>query len=103
LDLNRLRYLGRETEGEASLQWLRGAGADIKAELIQIQNANILAKKYAAKLKNLFGRAYIKPLIVSIGLMFFQQFSGVSGIEAFRRKKNSNKAIIDWSISRSMR
>jgi facilitated trehalose transporter len=69
-----------DEKGEKSLQWFRGAGADIKTELNQIRNAHIMSKKYQIKLKDLLGKAYVKPLLVSIGLMFFQQFSGVRNI-----------------------
>jgi len=67
-----------EEKGEKSLQWFRGAGADISKELHEIKNANILSRKYHTKLKDLLGKAYMKPLIVVLGLMLLQQFSGVS-------------------------
>ena len=45
-----------------------------------METANVLAKKNSLKLKELFKPAYLKPMGISIGLMFFQQFSGINAV-----------------------
>ena len=45
-----------------------------------METANILARKNQVKFKELFNLAYFKPLGVSIGLMFIQQFSGINAV-----------------------
>jgi hypothetical protein len=72
-------FTGKEEEAKIALQWLRGSSADIRTELNEIKNTHLLSTKHATKLKDLLGKAYLKPLFVSLGLMFFQQFSGISG------------------------
>ncbi|CAL8099932.1 unnamed protein product [Orchesella dallaii] len=71
---------GREECAEKALQWLRGSGADIRAELNEIKNTHLLTKKYSTKLKDLFGKTYRKSILASLGLMFFQQFSGINAV-----------------------
>ncbi|CAG7704232.1 unnamed protein product [Allacma fusca] len=71
---------GKDDKAEQALQWLRGAGTDIRAEFHMIKNTHLESKKHAAKLKDLMGKAYIKPLLTSLGLMFFQQFSGINAV-----------------------
>ena len=39
-----------------------------------------LASKSELKLSDLFRKAYIKPVSISLGLMFFQQFSGINAV-----------------------
>lgn len=72
---------GREESAEKALQWLRGSGADIRAEMNEIKNSHLLSKKYPdTKLSDLFGKTYRKPILASLGLMFFQQFSGINAV-----------------------
>jgi facilitated trehalose transporter len=73
-------FLGREEEAQKALQWLRGSSTDIRAELNEIKNTNLLSKKCATKLTDLLGKTYLKPLLTSLGLMFFQQFSGINAV-----------------------
>ena len=67
-------------EARSALQWLRGQSVDISFELADMETANILSKKQAFKIKELFKSAYLKPLGVSLGLMFAQQFSGYNAV-----------------------
>ena len=67
-------------EARSALQWLRGQNVDISFELADMETANILSKKQAFKIKELFKSAYLKPLGVSLGLMFAQQFSGINAV-----------------------
>lgn len=71
---------GREECAEKALQWLRGSGADIRAEMTEIKNTHLLSKKYETKLTDLFGKTYRKSILASLGLMFFQQFSGINAV-----------------------
>ncbi len=45
-----------------------------------METANILIKKEKLKAKELFQSGYVKPLLVSMGLMFFQQLSGINAV-----------------------
>lgn len=82
--LNRSRFIiklsGKEEEAQKALQWLRGPSADIRTELNEIKNTHLLSTKYATKVKDLLGKTYLKPLLTSLGLMFFQQFSGINAV-----------------------
>lgn len=80
------RYLvskNRERDAKAALQWLRGGPAvDVNREMHDMEMANLLIKKGPNRFKasELFRSAYVKPLAVSVGLMFFQQFSGINAV-----------------------
>jgi facilitated trehalose transporter len=77
------RYLitqDKGAEARSALQWLRGEDADITNELADMETANVLAKKNRLKFKELFSLAYFKPLGISMGLMFAQQFSGINAV-----------------------
>ena len=77
--LNHFRvFAGKEKKAEKALQWLRGSGVDVRAELQQIKNTHVASTKQTAKLKDLLG--YAKPLFISLGLMLFQQFSGINAV-----------------------
>ena len=45
-----------------------------------MENANIIAKKNQIKFTELFSVSYLKPLGISLGLMFIQQFSGINAV-----------------------
>ncbi|XP_049803573.1 facilitated trehalose transporter Tret1-like isoform X1 [Schistocerca nitens] len=64
-----------------ALQWLRGKDADVTAELHEIEKNHLDSIKNApASALDLFNRNNIKPITVSIGLMFFQQLSGINAV-----------------------
>ena len=71
---------GKGVEARSALQWLRGPGIDISYELADMETANVLNKKNKFKFKELFSMAYFKPLAISMGLMFAQQFSGINAV-----------------------
>ena len=78
-----LRYLIAQNKGvkaRSALQWLRGQDTDITFELAEMENANIIAKKNQIKFSELFSLSYFKPLGISLGLMFIQQFSGINAV-----------------------
>ncbi|KAF3335877.1 hypothetical protein FCM35_KLT20384 [Carex littledalei] len=76
-----LAKVGRQNEFESSLRKLRGKDADISEEATEIMeyittNENLPK----ARIQDAFQRQYIRPVMVGVGLMFFQQFGGVNGI-----------------------
>lgn len=71
---------GREECAEKALQWLRGRDTDIRSEMSEIRNSHLLTKKYSTKLTDLFSKTYRKSILASLGLMFFQQFSGINAV-----------------------
>ena len=70
----------RERDAKAALQWLRGMTVDITREMHDMETANMLIKKDKFKAKEIFQSGYVKPLAISMGLMFFQQFSGINAV-----------------------
>lgn len=73
---------GKIKEARKSLQWLRGKTADISEELDSIQKMHIESERIATEgaLIELFRKNHIKPVFISLGLMFFQQFSGINAV-----------------------
>ena len=77
------RYLIAQDKGlEArfSLQWLRGPDYDITIELSSMETMAIMSRKNKLNINELFSTAYLKPFIVSSGLMLFQQLSGINAV-----------------------
>ncbi|CAH1407738.1 unnamed protein product [Nezara viridula] len=73
---------GNEKKAEASLQWLRGKKANVHEEMANILKAHKEAyhEQNDNVLKELFSKKYYLPFVISIGLMFFQQFSGINAV-----------------------
>ncbi|XP_063613166.1 facilitated trehalose transporter Tret1-like [Penaeus indicus] len=72
---------GRVSQAEKSLRWYRGSDYNVKAEL-ETTKKNLQELQAGGKvgLRGL-GRPYIlRPLVVSLGLMFFQQLCGINAI-----------------------
>ncbi|XP_077287491.1 facilitated trehalose transporter Tret1-like isoform X2 [Arctopsyche grandis] len=68
-------------EAEKSLRWLRGPNFDISSEIEAMQKEVDNATQNKASLKDLVvSRANRNALICSLGLMFFQQFSGINAV-----------------------
>lgn len=68
-------------EAENSLRWLRGPNYDISAEIESMQQDVENAAKNKASLKDLVvNKANRNALICSLGLMFFQQVSGINAV-----------------------
>ncbi|RZC36075.1 Sugar tr domain containing protein [Asbolus verrucosus] len=62
-------------KARASLQWLRGKNCDISKEMDELCNI----KNSDRKLK-MFTNLHLKVFVIVLGLMFFQQFSGINAI-----------------------
>ena len=67
-------------ESKAGLQWLRGLENDITEEFEELETSKVLADAENLKISELFVAAHVKPLLVSMGLMFFQQLSGINAV-----------------------
>ncbi|XP_062176447.1 sugar transporter ERD6-like 16 [Alnus glutinosa] len=76
-----LAKVGHEKEFQVALKRLRGKYADITCEAAEIRDYNkTLQTLPKAKLIDLFQSKHIRPVIIGIGLMIFQQFGGINGI-----------------------
>ncbi|KAF4532171.1 hypothetical protein B566_EDAN002233 [Ephemera danica] len=77
------RYLiskDRQKAARKALQWLRGSNADVTTEYNEIERSHTTAQKEAPRFAELFTQGNLKPLLISVGLMFFQQFSGINAV-----------------------
>ncbi|XP_063604196.1 facilitated trehalose transporter Tret1-like [Penaeus indicus] len=75
-------YISRDRveDAQASLEWLRGSASDVDFELDAIQRNYEIAKQESSSLKDLFRRQYAKPFLLAMGLMLFQQLSGINAV-----------------------
>ncbi|KAK7862052.1 hypothetical protein R5R35_011476 [Gryllus longicercus] len=77
-------YISKEKHEEASksLKWLRGGQhVDVSEELSEIEKNHRDALKNApVSFGELFNKGNLKPIFISIGLMFFQQLSGINAV-----------------------
>lgn len=72
---------GKKEEAAKSLQWLRGSQYDCSAELAEMQAQNEAEKKNKVSLMAaLSRRATVKAIFICLGLMFFQQMSGINAV-----------------------
>lgn len=80
---------GKPKEARKALQWLRGSKADVSHEMGEIERVANEAEKNASdssRCSELFSRANLKPLFITIGLMFFQQMSGINAVIFYATK-----------------
>ncbi|XP_001600172.1 facilitated trehalose transporter Tret1 [Nasonia vitripennis] len=73
---------GKTKRARRSLQWLRGRSADVSDELTAIEKTHVESERQATQgaLTELFKGNNFKPLLISLGLMFFQQMSGINAV-----------------------
>lgn len=73
---------GKDERARRALQWLRGRKADVEPELKGIIKTHNEAERHASSngLAKLLKRSNLKPLSISLGLMLFQQFSGINAV-----------------------
>lgn len=73
---------GKEESARKALRWLRGREADVEPELKGIIKSHSDAERHASKgaLLDLMKKSNLKPLSISLGLMFFQQLSGINAV-----------------------
>ncbi|KPJ13961.1 Facilitated trehalose transporter Tret1 [Papilio machaon] len=71
----------RRRDAEKVLRWLRGPDADLTAELADMQkDVDDAARQRAGMLSMLTNKASRMALVCGLGLMFFQQFSGINAV-----------------------
>lgn len=71
---------GKEDKAAASLQYFRGSNYNIQTELDMMRESIEEAKRNKASFRDLLKPYNLKPLLISIALMFFQQFSGINPV-----------------------
>lgn len=73
---------GKEPRARKALQWLRGRDADVEPELKGIMKSQAEAERHQSQniARELLQRNNLKPLAISLGLMLFQQFSGINAV-----------------------
>ncbi|KAF6208564.1 hypothetical protein GE061_017022 [Apolygus lucorum] len=75
---------GNQKAAQKALKWLRGNDADITTELAEISKNSQAQDEDSASLmeclKDFFKWHHMWPLSISLGLMFFQQFSGINAM-----------------------
>ena len=77
----RICLLGRSEEARKSLKWLRGTDyCDIETEFTQTENKFQLDESQAIYLSDILRPMVYKPLLIGMGMMIFQQFSGFAGV-----------------------
>lgn len=72
---------GRRHDAEKALRFLRGPSYDIHTELNNIQyELDKASRQKVSFAKAIMKKASLKSLFISLGLMLFQQFSGVNAV-----------------------
>lgn len=71
---------GKYEEARSALQWLRGKKTDVKDEFFEIETNCKAQVATRGGIRELFKMVYLRPLLISLGLMFFQQLSGINAV-----------------------
>ncbi|XP_078049843.1 trehalose transporter 1 isoform X1 [Augochlora pura] len=73
---------GKTKNARKSLQWLRGRDTDITEELTAVEKLHVDSERNGSQgaFMELFNKNHLKPFMISLGLMFFQQFSGINAV-----------------------
>ncbi|XP_015435420.1 PREDICTED: facilitated trehalose transporter Tret1 [Dufourea novaeangliae] len=73
---------GKTKRARKSLQWLRGKDTDITEELTAVEKLHVDSERNVSQgaFMELFKKNHLKPLLISLGLMFFQQLSGINAV-----------------------
>lgn len=78
---------GKKEAAAKSLKWLRGSEYDYSHELAELQAQHEAEKKNKVSIFTALGRRSTKKaLFISLGLMFFQQMSGINAVIFFTKK-----------------
>nr|WBU86598.1 facilitated trehalose transporter Tret1-1 [Aleuroglyphus ovatus] len=71
----------KRAEAEQSLKSLRGSGSDTDQELSQLQEQSKSSEQGQSFSVGIYSqRLHLCPLLLALGLMFFQQFSGINAV-----------------------
>ncbi|XP_030029412.1 facilitated trehalose transporter Tret1 isoform X2 [Manduca sexta] len=71
---------GRTENARKALQWLRGKNAKIDTEMHEIALSDAETQSDDSNLRELFTMKYMKAILISLGLMTFQQLSGINAV-----------------------
>ena len=73
---------GKTKRARKALQWLRGKSADISEELSIVEKMHVDSERQETQgaLRELLKINNLKTLLISLGLMFFQQMSGINAV-----------------------
>ncbi|KAK8736027.1 hypothetical protein OTU49_005188 [Cherax quadricarinatus] len=71
---------GKEEQAAAALQFFRGKDGNIQTELDMMRQSLEDARRNKASIRILTKPYIFKPLMISLSLMFFQQFSGINPV-----------------------
>ncbi|TYK16107.1 sugar transporter ERD6-like 16 isoform X1 [Cucumis melo var. makuwa] len=94
-----LAKVGEEKEFLSALQRLRGKNVNISAEAIEIQDyIETMRSLPKVKLVDLFQSIYVRPLMIGVGLMMFQQFGGINGIGFFASETFASAGILTKNL-----
>ena len=77
-----LLFRGKEDESRKSLQWLRGKHYDIDRDML-VMRATLQEQQDIGSIsfkEFLTVGIYIKPGLIMLALMFFQQYSGINAV-----------------------
>ncbi|KAG7310734.1 Facilitated trehalose transporter Tret1 [Plutella xylostella] len=71
---------GRTDEARKALQWLRGKSTNIDEEMRDIALIDSEISSNESTITEVFSRIYMKSILTCIGLMAFQQLSGINAV-----------------------
>ncbi|ELU13201.1 hypothetical protein CAPTEDRAFT_1723 [Capitella teleta] len=71
---------GRDDDALKALRWLRGPDFDCRGELIEIQQNLATQPKQSLHISEFTRREVLRPLIIAVGLMVFQDASGINAV-----------------------
>ncbi|XP_044742932.1 facilitated trehalose transporter Tret1-like [Chrysoperla carnea] len=78
---------GKERSARKALQWFRGERYDIEDEYTRMGDAIQEQKNNESSLSDIIqSRSLVRALIISLGLMFFQQMSGINAVIFYTSK-----------------
>lgn len=77
---------GKEEQSRRALQWLRGSDTDIDKEFHELQKNQQDSDDQNESVFVLFSRTNLKLLSIVLGMMFFQQFSGINAVIFYTTK-----------------
>ncbi|KAG5877579.1 hypothetical protein JTB14_003730 [Gonioctena quinquepunctata] len=69
---------GQDEQAKKSLQWLRGKGTDIEKEFLDMQKIQKESDDQHESVMVIFKKNNLKVIGIILGLMWFQQFSGIN-------------------------
>lgn len=72
---------GRAEDAHKALQWLRGKNVNIEKEMRELTRSQAEADLVGGNsFKLILNKKYVPAILISLGLMFFQQFSGINAV-----------------------